>query len=93
MMTWRKHGGSDAAAFTTPMGTSSGCSMLAFESYASRFLDSVRKALSNPDQGALDGLFKGVIANMTEATRREAALTTIDTEIELPPRQGDRGTG
>src|SRR4051812_21795286 len=38
--------------------------LLAFERYASRFLDSVRQALSNPDPAvALMDLFKGAIAS------------------------------
>jgi len=42
-------------------------SRLAFERYSGRFLDSVQ-ALSNPDPAlALTTLFKGIVANMTQA--------------------------
>src|ERR1700733_7569862 len=41
--------------------------LLAFERYSSRFLGSVRKALSNPDPAvALTTFFKGIIVNMTK---------------------------
>ncbi len=58
--------------------------LLAFERYASRFLDFVRQALSNPDPAvALTALFKGAIANMTEGAPSRGCLTT-KTAIELP---------
>src|SRR6266536_2759985 len=58
--------------------------LLAFERYSSRFLDSVRQALSNPDPAvALTALFKGIIANMTEGAPSRGCLTT-KTAIELP---------
>src|SRR5258707_6858856 len=51
--------------------------LLAYERYASRFLDSVRQALSNPDPAvALMELFKGVVANMTEGAPSRGCLTT-----------------
>jgi len=58
--------------------------LLAFERYASGFLDSVRQALSNPDPAvALTALFKGIIANMSEGAPSRGCLTT-KTAIELP---------
>jgi AcrR family transcriptional regulator len=58
--------------------------LLAFERYTSRFLDSVRQALSNPDPAvALTTLFKGVVANMSEGAPSRGCLTT-KTVIELP---------
>jgi TetR/AcrR family transcriptional repressor of nem operon len=58
--------------------------LLAYERYASRFLDSVRQTLSNPDPAvALTALFKGVIANMSEGAPSRGCLTT-KTAIELP---------
>jgi AcrR family transcriptional regulator len=58
--------------------------LLAFERYSSRFLDSVRQALSNPDPAvALTALFKGAIVNMTEGAPSRGCLTT-KTAIELP---------
>ena len=58
--------------------------LLAFERYASRFLDSVRRALSNPDPAAaLTTLFKGIIGNMTEGAPSRGCLTT-KTALELP---------
>ena len=58
--------------------------LLAFERYASRFLDFVRQALSNPDPAvALTALFKGAIANMSKGTPSRGCLTT-KTAIELP---------
>jgi TetR/AcrR family transcriptional repressor of nem operon len=58
--------------------------LLAFERYASRFLDSIRQTLSNPDPAAaLTALFKGVIANMSEGAPSRGCLTT-KTAIELP---------
>jgi AcrR family transcriptional regulator len=58
--------------------------LLAFERYASRFLDSVRQALSNPDPAvALNALFKRVIANMSEGAPSRGCLTT-KMAIELP---------
>jgi AcrR family transcriptional regulator len=58
--------------------------LLAYERYASRFLDSVRQALSNPDPAvALTALFKGIIANMSEGAPTRGCLTT-KTAIELP---------
>ena len=57
--------------------------LLAFERYASRFLDFVRQALSNPDPAAaLTALFKGIIANWTDGTASRGCLTT-KTAIEL----------
>jgi len=58
--------------------------LLAFDRYASRFLDFVRQALSKPDPAvALTALFKGAIANMTEGAPSRGCLTT-KTVIELP---------
>jgi TetR/AcrR family transcriptional repressor of nem operon len=58
--------------------------LLAFERYSSRFLDSVRQALSNPDPAvALTALFKGIIASMTEGAPTRGCLTT-KTALELP---------
>ena len=58
--------------------------LLTFERYASRFLDSVRQALSNPDPAvALTVLFKGIVANMTEGAPSRGCLTT-KTVNELP---------
>jgi TetR/AcrR family transcriptional regulator, transcriptional repressor for nem operon len=59
--------------------------LLAFERYASRFLDSVRQALSSdPDPAvALTAWFKQVIANMSEGAPSRGCLTT-KTAIELP---------
>jgi TetR/AcrR family transcriptional repressor of nem operon len=58
--------------------------LLAYERYSSRFLDSVRQALSNPDpEVALTALFKGIIANMTEGAPSRGCLTT-KTAIEFP---------
>jgi AcrR family transcriptional regulator len=58
--------------------------LLAFERYASRFLDSVRQALSNPDPAvALNALFKRIIANMSEGAPTRGCLTT-KTATELP---------
>jgi AcrR family transcriptional regulator len=58
--------------------------LLAFERYASRFLDSVRQALSSPDPAvALNALFKRIIANMSEGAPTRGCLTT-KTAIELP---------
>jgi TetR/AcrR family transcriptional repressor of nem operon len=58
--------------------------LLAYERYASRFLDSVRQALSNPDPAvALMALFKGIVANMTEGAPSRGCLTT-KTLTELP---------
>jgi AcrR family transcriptional regulator len=58
--------------------------LLAFERYSSRFLDSVRQALSNPDPAvALTAMFKGMIANMSEGAPSRGCLTT-KTAIELP---------
>jgi TetR/AcrR family transcriptional repressor of nem operon len=58
--------------------------LLAFERYASRFLGSVRHALSNPDPAvALTALFKGAIASMTEGAPSRGCLTT-KTALELP---------
>jgi AcrR family transcriptional regulator len=57
--------------------------LLAYERYASRFLDSVRQALSNPDPAvALAAFFKGIIANWTEGAASRGCLTT-KTMIEL----------
>jgi AcrR family transcriptional regulator len=58
--------------------------LLAYERYASRFLDSVRQALSNPDPAvALNALFKRAIASMTQGAPSRGCLTT-KTAIELP---------
>jgi TetR/AcrR family transcriptional regulator, transcriptional repressor for nem operon len=59
--------------------------LLAFERYASRFLDSVRQALSSdPDPAvALMAWFEQVIANMSEGAPSRGCLTT-KTAIELP---------
>jgi TetR/AcrR family transcriptional repressor of nem operon len=58
--------------------------LLAFERYSSRFLGSVRQALSNPDPAAaLTAMFKGMIANMSEGAPSRGCLTT-KTAIELP---------
>jgi AcrR family transcriptional regulator len=58
--------------------------LLAFERYSSRFLGSVRQALSNPDPAAaLTAMFKGMIANMSEGAPSRGCLTT-KTSIELP---------
>jgi TetR/AcrR family transcriptional regulator, transcriptional repressor for nem operon len=58
--------------------------LLAFERYASRFLASVREALSNPDPAvALAALFKRLIANMSEGAPSRGCLTT-KTALELP---------
>ncbi|WP_315838470.1 TetR/AcrR family transcriptional regulator [Bradyrhizobium prioriisuperbiae] len=58
--------------------------LLAFERYASRFLDFVGQMLSDPDPVvALTTLFKGVIANMSEGAPSRGCLTT-KTALELP---------
>ena len=58
--------------------------LLAYERYASRFLDSVRQALSDPDPTiALTTLFKQVVVSMTEGAPSRGCLTT-KTAIELP---------
>ena len=58
--------------------------LLAFERYSSRFLDSVRQALSNPDPAvALTALFKGIVASMSEGVPTRGCLTT-KTALELP---------
>jgi len=58
--------------------------LLAYERYASGFLDSVRRALSNPDPAvALTALFKGIIASMTAGAPSRGCLTT-KTALELP---------
>jgi AcrR family transcriptional regulator len=58
--------------------------LLAFERYASHFLDIVRQALSDPDPAiALNALFKGAIAHMTEGAPSRGCLST-KTVIELP---------
>ena len=59
--------------------------LLAFERYASRFLDSARQVLSNPDPAvALTALFKGVVANMTKGGPSSRGCLTTKTAIELP---------
>src|ERR1700684_2461646 len=51
--------------------------LLAFERYTSRFLDSVRQSLSDPDPVvALTALFKGIIASMVEGAPSRGCLTT-----------------
>lgn len=58
--------------------------LLAYERYASRFLDFVGQSLSDPDPAvALMALFKGSIAHMTEGAPSQGCLTT-KTAIELP---------
>jgi len=58
--------------------------LLTYDRYASRFLDSVRQALSNPDPAiALTALFKGVIASLIVGAPSRGCLTT-KTAIELP---------
>jgi len=58
--------------------------LLAFERYASHFLDFVREALSEPDPAvALMALLKGSIVHMTEGAPSRGCLTT-KTAIELP---------
>jgi TetR/AcrR family transcriptional regulator, transcriptional repressor for nem operon len=58
--------------------------LLAYERYASRFLDSVRQTLSNPDPAvALSALFKETIVNMTEGAPSRGCLTT-KTALDLP---------
>ena len=57
--------------------------LLTYDRYASRFLDSVRQALSNPDPAiALTTLFKGVIASLIVGAPSRGCLTT-KTAIEL----------
>jgi TetR/AcrR family transcriptional regulator, transcriptional repressor for nem operon len=59
--------------------------LLAFERYASRFLDSVRQALANPDPAAaLTALFKGAITNMSKGGPSSRGCLTTKTAIELP---------
>src|SRR5436190_15991313 len=59
--------------------------LLAFERYASRFLDSVKQTLSDPDpEVALTALFKEVIANMTKGGPSSRGCLTTKTAIELP---------
>jgi AcrR family transcriptional regulator len=58
--------------------------LLTYERYASRFLDSVRLALSNPDPAvALTALLKGIIASFSVGAPTRGCLTT-KTAIELP---------
>jgi TetR/AcrR family transcriptional repressor of nem operon len=58
--------------------------LLAYERYASRFLDSVRRTLSDPDPSvALAALFKEIIVNMTEGAPSRGCLTT-KTALDLP---------
>ena len=58
--------------------------LLVYERYASRFLDSVRQALSNPDPAvALTALLKGIIASFSVGAPTRGCLTT-KTAIELP---------
>jgi TetR/AcrR family transcriptional regulator, transcriptional repressor for nem operon len=58
--------------------------LLAYERYASRFLDSVRQTLSDPDPAvALAALFKETIVNMTEGAPSRGCLTT-KTALDLP---------
>jgi TetR/AcrR family transcriptional regulator, transcriptional repressor for nem operon len=58
--------------------------LLAFERYASGFLDFVRDVLSDPDPAAaLTALFKESIAHMSEGAPSRGCLTT-KTALELP---------
>jgi TetR/AcrR family transcriptional repressor of nem operon len=58
--------------------------LLAYERYASRFLDSVKQTLSDPDPAvALAALFKETIDNMTEGAPSRGCLTT-KTALDLP---------
>ncbi len=51
--------------------------LLTYERYESRFLDSVRQALSNPDPAvALTALLKGIVANLFVGTPSRGCLTT-----------------
>src|SRR5258708_30517633 len=59
--------------------------LLAYERYASRFLDSVRQALANPDPlVALTALFKEVVANMTKGGPSSRGSLTTKTAIPFP---------
>jgi TetR/AcrR family transcriptional repressor of nem operon len=58
--------------------------LLAYERYATRFLDSARETLSSPDPAeALTALLKGLIASQSEGAPSRGCLTT-KTVIELP---------
>jgi TetR/AcrR family transcriptional regulator, transcriptional repressor for nem operon len=58
--------------------------LLTYDRYASGFLDSVRRALANPDPAiALTALLKGIIASLTVGAPSRGCLTT-KTAIELP---------
>jgi TetR/AcrR family transcriptional repressor of nem operon len=58
--------------------------LLAYERYASRFLDSVRQTLSNPDPAiALTALLRETIANMSEGVPSRGCFTTR-TALDLP---------
>jgi TetR/AcrR family transcriptional repressor of nem operon len=58
--------------------------LLAYERYAGRFLDSVRKTVSNPDPAvALTALFKETIDNMIEGAPSRGCFTTR-TALDLP---------
>lgn len=58
--------------------------LLAYDRYASRFLASVRQALSHPDPAvALTTLLKEIIASESEGSPSRGCLTT-KTAIELP---------
>jgi len=58
--------------------------LLAYERYAERFLDFTRQAMADPDPAlALNALFKGAIAHMSEGGASRGCLTT-KTVIELP---------
>jgi AcrR family transcriptional regulator len=58
--------------------------LLTYDRYASRFLDSVRQALSNPDPAiALTVLLKGVVASLIVGAPSRGCLTT-KMAIELP---------
>ncbi len=58
--------------------------LLAYERYASRFLNSVRQTISDPDPAsALTALFKETIVNMTEGAPSRGCLTT-KTALDLP---------
>ena len=58
--------------------------LLAYERYAGRFLDSVRRTLSDPDpEIALAALLKEIVANMVEGAPSRGCFTTR-TALDLP---------